>query len=149
MNDLLVRVVLEFVRTAQAVTVILDGNNVIRIENLPVTNQLEEVTVYNVDFVFDSGIGVYGSNFDFTFTQEEDAVLALKATMDALNANNPTPTGAGPVGTDQFFIGVEFDDTSQVPVIAALGGENILGLWDQCDTDCIGGAAVPQITDLR
>jgi hypothetical protein len=122
---------------ATAAEVILEGDNVIRIENLSVTNQLEEVIVYNVDFVFSSGIEVYGENFLFDFTQEEDASLARQAVKDALNANVPTPTAAGHSGTDLFFIGVEYDDSSAIPVVAALGAEHLPpGQWDNCDTDC-------------
>jgi hypothetical protein len=54
--------------TVQAATVILDGDNVLRIENLSVTDQSEEVTVYNVDFLHDSALSVYGQNFLFDYT---------------------------------------------------------------------------------
>jgi hypothetical protein len=128
---------------AQAATVILDGDNVIRIENLAVTNQAEEVTIYNVDFVYELAIDVYGENYRFDFTQEEDGALARGAVMEALNDNDPTPSGAGPIGDSHFFIGLDFDDTSEIDVVAALGGEYRLGVWDPCDTECTpGGAAV-------
>ena len=123
---------------AQAANVILDGNNnVIQIENLEVTNQLNEVTLYNVDFVSGTGSDVYGISYQFDFTQEEDGVLARDDVMDALNVNIPTPTGAGPLGTFQFFIGLEFDDTSGFPLIAALGAEHIISDWIACQTDCV------------
>lgn len=92
---------------------------------------------------------VYGSNFDFTFTQEEDGILALSATMDALNAHSPVPTGAGPDGTDQFFIGIEFDDTSEIPVVAAVGGEHFVAGWDQCDVDCLAGVAILGVDETK
>ena len=121
--------------------VILEGNNVIRIENLEVINQLEEVTVYDVDFVYKSAIEVYGEDYQFDFAAEEDAVFARNAVREALNINNPTPTGAGPSGTDQFLIGQEFDDTSPVHVVASLGAEHFEGVWGICEIDCIAGVA--------
>jgi hypothetical protein len=126
------------VSMAQAADVILDGNNVIRIENLEVFDDQGGPTVYDVQFVFNTARNVYGSNLDFPFGQEEQAFNALEQVTDALNANNPTPVGAGPNGTDQFFIGVEEDDG----FIAAVGGENIAGIWDQCKIDCLVGTAV-------
>jgi hypothetical protein len=123
---------------AQAAEVILQGNNVIRIENLEVFDDQGGPMLYDVDFLFDTGLNVYGANLEFDFHQEEQAFNALEQVMDALNANNPTPVGAGPNGTDQFFIGVEQDDG----FIAAVGGENFAGLWDQCDRDCVVGTAV-------
>jgi hypothetical protein len=137
-------VTLAFASSAQGATVILDGDNVISIENLLVTNQLEETTPYNVDFVFGPSDQIYGVGSDFNpdFGQEEDAVLARQAAMTALNDNNPTPSGAGPQGTDQFFIGVEYDD-SAFPVVVSVGAEHFLpGQWDTCTTDCIDIADV-------
>jgi hypothetical protein len=143
-------VTLAFASSAQGATVILDGDNVISIENLLVTNQLEETTPYNVDFVFGPSDQIYGVGSDFNpdFGQEEDAVLARQAAMTALNDNNPTPSGAGPQGTDQFFIGVEYDE-SAIPVVVSVGAEHFLpGQWDTCTTDCIDIANVGIATIL-
>jgi PKD repeat protein len=132
----------------QAEEVITEGNRVVGITGLEVINQFEEVVVYDVSFVFDSGQSVYGSEFNFTFTNEEDGALALSAVTSALNTTSPVPTRAGPNGTDKFFIGVEQDDG----VIAAFGGQFFAGLflWDQCDRpDCfVGTALVPADTPV-
>ena len=37
--------------TVQATTVILDGNSVVGIEDLAVTNQFSEVTIFDVEFL--------------------------------------------------------------------------------------------------
>jgi hypothetical protein len=116
--------------------VILDGNdNVIGIENLEVFVFPTEIKVYNVDFVDGSAIDVYGSALDFDFPVSADAVSALKAVNDALNANNPTPPGAGPQGSDQFFIGSrEFGG-----IVNAAGGQNLSGVWGDCEDGCLAG----------
>ena len=136
--------------TAQAATVILDDDdNVIRIENLPVFDETTEETIfYNVDFVYDTGTNVYGNPpvFDFTSPEDDETILlALEAVTDALNANNPTPLGAGPESTNDFFIGNTVEDG----FVVALGGENIAGVWNQCDktaslddVECLAGVAI-------
>jgi hypothetical protein len=131
---------------AQAADVILDSsNNVIRIENLEVFDDQGGPELYDVEFVFDTGSNLYGSNLlDFDFEDEEDAFLALQQVNEELNLNSPTPVGAGPNGTDQFFIGVDIEDEG---FVAAIGGENFQGIWDGCDTGCIGGAAVLASTE--
>ena len=125
---------------AQATEVTLDGNNnVIRIDNLEVFDDREGAMLYDVQFVFNTATNVYGSNYDFDFPQEDNALFALEAVLNALNANNTRPQGAGPNGTEQFHIGVEFDDG----FIATVAGENINGVWDQCRiNDCALGTAI-------
>jgi hypothetical protein len=155
MKSLLIYLVvtLAFASSAQGATVILDDSlNVIAIENLMVTNQLEVTKAYNVNFVFASSDQILGVGNDFNpdFGQEEDAVLARQAAMTALNDNNPTPSGAGPQGTDQFFIGVEYDDSAfPVVVVVSVGAEFFLsGQWDTCATGCIDIAGVGIATIL-
>ena len=121
--------------TTQAATVTTVDGNVTKIENLEVVNQLEEVTIYNVDFVTALGSDIYGTNYDFDFTQEEDAVLARNAVNEALNIDNQS-SGAGPDGTSQYQIGLEFDDTSGLDLIAGIGGEYIGSVWSPCDVEC-------------
>ena len=125
--------------TAQATEVVLDeNNNVTKVTNLEVVIN-EGVTVYDVTFVFDTGFNVYGGDIlNFQFANQDDAVVALAQVMDALNANSPVPVGAGPNGTDQFFVGGDEEND----LIVAAGGENFDGLWDQCQTDCVAGVAV-------
>jgi hypothetical protein len=130
------------VDTSSAPSVELDENgNVTRIENLPVVDETTGDTItYNVRFVYDTANNVYGSDLNFPFTPPEDdetIFLALEAVTDVLNAEDPIPPGASSQGTDQFFIGYEEDG----PVVA-VGGENIAGVWDQCETDCIAGVAL-------
>jgi hypothetical protein len=126
--------------TAQAApTVILEGTKVIRIENLEVFDDTGGPEVYDVDFVYSSANNVYGSQSNIDFPQEEDAVFALRAIMNALNINNPRPTAAGSNGTKQFHIGIEFDDG----FMATVGGESFTTVgWDECVTDCFLGTAV-------
>ncbi len=125
--------------TAQAQMVETDANgNVLRILNLTILLDQGAPTVYDVDFINGTGISVYGSTFQFTFTQEEDALAALAQVNDALNADTPVPPAASLVGTTQFFIGAEEDDG----LIAAVGGENISGQWGPCETGCIASATV-------
>jgi hypothetical protein len=124
---------------AQAATVVLDGNSVIRIESLLVLDRMGDTTRYNVDFVSDDAIGVYGPGLDYDFTNEEDALLALGALLDALNGNDPLPERAGPRSTLDFFIGARTQG-----VVVAAGGEFLVaaGAWDQCALpDCVAGVA--------
>ena len=116
--------------------------NVTRILNLQVIDETtEEVTIYNVRFVYGQANVVYGSDLNFPFTPPEDDETifgALEAVTDVLNAEDPIPPGASSQGTDQFFIGYEEDGP-----VTAVGGENIAGAWDQCETNpCIGGVAL-------
>ena len=91
--------------TAQAATVILDeDDNVIRIEGLVVLDSSLEITAYNVDFVHDTAVNVYATG-EFDFPSDADALAADLAVRDTLNAEDPVPPGAGPQGSDQFFIG--------------------------------------------
>jgi hypothetical protein len=126
--------------TAQAATVILDGNNnVTRIDNLQVFDDLGGPVTYDVYFVYGRGVDVYGSNFNFDFPDEDAAYSAQIAVSNALNEHSPTPVGAGPKGTAQFFIGTDLEDGN---VIVATGGEVKAGIWDECDIDCLAGAAL-------
>ena len=129
--------------TAQAARVILEGTKVIRIENLEVFDDQGGPMTYDVDFVYDRGVDVYGSNFAFDFRDEEEALSALIAVVEELNRTNPRPDKAGPAGKDQFFIGVEVENQS---FIAAVGGEFIGGVWNECERDCVAGTAVLKAT---
>ncbi len=117
--------------------VILDDNdNVIGIENLEVLVDPDVVKVYNVAFVDGSAIDVYGATLDFDFPIDADAASALIAATVALNANDPRPLGAGPQGSDLFFIGsLEIEG-----LVYAVGGQKILGVWGDCESGvCSGG----------
>jgi hypothetical protein len=125
--------------TTQAVEVILDqNNNVTQITDLNLVIN-EGVTPVDVTFVSDTGFNIYGGDIlNFQFTNQDDSVAALLQVMDALNANVPVPVGAGPNGTDQFYIGADEEND----LIVAAGGENFGGVWDRCETDCVEGVAV-------
>ena len=122
---------------AQATEVILDGDNVIQILDLPVTDENTGKTrIYNVDFVYDTAINVYGSGLDSDFPPpggDETIILALAAVNNALNFNVPIPPAAGPLGDKQFFIGYKEEDG----LFVAIGGENFAGVWEPCATGCI------------
>lgn len=118
---------------AQAPDVILDGNSVIRIEDLRVFDEQSElIAIYDVDFKFDTALGVYGPGLDFDFTNETDALTALEAVLEALNVADPMPVQVGPSANsdDQFFIGATTEDTS----VRAVGSEYVdfagAGAWD-------------------
>jgi hypothetical protein len=135
----LVMALLSGAGTAQAATVIVDGDNVIRILNLEVILDQGGFTVFDVDFVDDTGFNIYGSSLELPFS-EEDAVNVLIQVSQALNNDIiPVPTGAGSGGSDQFFIGG--DVTPATEIIGGIGSEFFSGdgEWDRCDTDCIFG----------
>jgi hypothetical protein len=125
---------------AQAEQVILSGNNVIRIENLEVFTDQGGPELYDVEFIYSTATNVYGSNLNFPFTQEEESANAMKQVLNALNANNPSPKGAGPNGTSQFWLGEDVD--KKTGFIGAWGGEYFANtdFWDQCERDCALGA---------
>lgn len=126
---------------AQATDVIFnDDGNAIAITDLEVVDENTEVIgVYDVEFVNNRGIDVYGSGFDFG--DDETIFLAREAVNDALNTENAGPVGE--VGDDQFVIGNKWEDG----LLVALGGELISEDWETCETGCIavfgiGGVAV-------
>jgi hypothetical protein len=132
---------------ASAQTVIVEGNTVVRIENLPVPEDVgNEFTYYDVDFRFERASDVYGDldgadPFDFN---NEDAIVALEIVTDTLNGENSIPESAGVPGQDRFFIAAEFDDG----VIAAPGGQFFAQLWDQCEDNCPAGVALILATEV-
>ena len=121
--------------TAQATTVILEGNSVVRIEDLSVTDQFGDVTVYNVDFLTTTALSLYGPDL-VPQLKDEDSMLGRIAVTDALNANNPLPTAAGPANTDQFFIGAFQEETTMVAVGGEFESRNP-DEWDWCRVDCL------------
>jgi PKD repeat protein len=128
----------------QETTVIIDANdNVIRIENLEILLDQGGPTVFDVNFVYDTAFNVYGESIELPFTQE-DAINALAQVNDVLNAHTgaPVPSGAGTLGTSQFFIGADQDPLTGL--IGGVGSEYFSedGEWDGCDTDCISFVAV-------
>ena len=84
---------------------------------------------------------VYGDPLTFDFpasVRDETFFGALEAVTDVLNAEDSIPPGASSEGTGQFFIGYN----EILRTIVAVGGENIAGGWDQCETECTDGVAL-------
>jgi hypothetical protein len=132
------------VGTAHAQSVILEGTNVVRIENLPVPDESSDVTVYDVVFVDTPGFLLYGDPPDWDFEIENNAALAMTAIIEVLNDQAPVPGGAGSSGSSQFFVG--FDEENDT--IVAIGGEFQTNAWGLCSSGCVGGltAILPAVT---
>jgi hypothetical protein len=56
--------------------------------------------------------------------------------IDALNGNNPLPTGAGPLNTSRFFIGAFEEEGTMVTVGGEFESRN-KDEWSWCRTDCL------------
>jgi len=127
--------------------VCLDGDTVMGIKNLEVvTDQYGTVNI-DVDFRYETGYTVYGSdlsNFPFTNQNlEEDAFATMAQINEVLTTNNPVPGSAGQPGQDTYYIGVESETELGETVIAAVGSENVGGFWDPCaGENCLAGTAV-------
>jgi hypothetical protein len=130
----LVMALLSGAGTAQAATVIVEGDNVTRILNLEVILDQGGFTVFDVDFIADTGFNIYGDPIELPFS-EEDAGNVMIQVNQALNDNIPVPTGAGSDGADQFFIGG--DVTPITDIIGGIGSEFFGSAWDRCERDCI------------
>jgi hypothetical protein len=109
-----------------------DKGFVTAIDNLNVTYN-GKTTKYNVKFKYDTAATLY-KDTGFNFNQEEGAFAALISVQKSLNKADPTPKKAGPVGTRQFFIGVEEERNT---FVVGVGAEIFSGTWDDCETDCI------------
>lgn len=130
--------------TTQAAEVEVDpSGNAIRITNLEVL--LDQGTMFfDVDFINGTGLDIYGSEDNFAFPPEENAI-AIVQVSNALNLNNPVPTGASSAGTQQYYIpAIEY-----FGLWASFGGEffQSVGGWDGCETDCLAGTGVLQPSD--
>ena len=129
--------------TTQAATVILDGDNVIRIENLRVYNaRTTEQTYYNVNFDYIEASDAYTDDlvYEIPCTDAggcEDAYYARWAVEDALNGNDPVPLGAGPNGDRTFWIGYRTVKPEPLLIrVEATGSEIISEHWDRCSKTC-------------
>ena len=132
----------------QAADVILDGNNnVTRIENLELNFDRDEFDgLYDVDFINGTGLNIYGSEDNFDFPPEENGI-AIVQVNNALNLNNPVPTGASSAGTKLYFIpAIEY-----FGLWAAFGGEffQSVGGWDACESDCLSSISVLRPSDVH
>jgi hypothetical protein len=140
---------------AQAANVELDGSgNVIRVTDLALNLDQDDLDgLYNVDFVTGVGSDIYGDppEFDF-FPFAEDHITALIQLNNALNLNDTVPVGASSAGSDIYYVpAIEFDFLMPpVTIWAAAGAQNILGLWDACESpDCLSGIGVLRPDDIN
>ena len=128
----------------QAAEVELDGaGNVLRVTNLELNLDTDALDgFYDVEFINGTGLNIYGTLEEpFDFPPEENGI-AIVQLNNALNLNNPVPTGASSAGTRQYYIpAVEY-----FGLWAAFGGEYFPagGLWDACEVDCLSGIEVVQ-----
>jgi hypothetical protein len=128
----------------QAADVELDGaGNVLRVTNLALDLDTDELDgLYDVEFTNSTGLNIYGSvEGPFDFPPEENAIAIIQLS-NALNLNNPVPTGASSAGTQRYHIpAIEY-----FGLWAAFGGEYFqsVGGWDACETDCLSGIEVVQ-----
>jgi hypothetical protein len=110
-----------------------DKGYVTGINNLKVIDDLGKTTKYNVKFKYDTAANLY-KNKGFDFQGEDEAFFALGAVQKSLNNWSPTPPKAGPMGSKQFFIGVEEERNT---FVVGIGAEKFNGpIWDDCKTDC-------------
>jgi hypothetical protein len=118
------------VHITQAATLIISGNTATGIENLEVNGSF-----YNVEFVFDSAINVYGSPRVFDFKNETDADAAVEAVIAALNGESAV-TGVGPQSSPSFLIGYSERTIFGFPFTNSWQGRYI-GSWvnTEFDTD--------------
>jgi hypothetical protein len=127
--------------TAQAVPmVVLDGNdNVIQILGLPVVRQSGVERIYDVDFTVGTWVDVYGNPPDIHL-RDENAPLGLAEVLGTLNDWPTLAQGAGPEGSDQFFIAAFLEEPA---LISAVGGEFYPSVpdWDRCDNNQAAGQA--------
>lgn len=74
---------------AQAATVLANGSQAYRIENLEVTSGMSLVGIFNVDFLVTSAEAIYGSpNPNFDFPTQDSAEAGRDAILAALNDYN-------------------------------------------------------------
>jgi hypothetical protein len=125
--------------TAMAAEFKYENGCIKKINRLKVSNRHGEIKKYDVKFKYDTAVNVY-TDRGFDFSNEENAILALKDTRDALNNQSPIPKGASSVCNKQFFIGVEVEENV---LVGGVGEEYIKNQerWKKCQTDCSAGAA--------
>jgi hypothetical protein len=107
------------------------------INSLNVQQQNGKNKKYNVKFKYDTAANIYGKK-GFNFANEGNAFFGLIAAQNSLNRVNPIPKKAGPVGSRQFFIGIEEERNT---FVVGIGAEVLSGIWDDCETDCFAAAA--------
>ena len=133
---------------AQAFEVDFQGSNATGIRNLSV-----EGVYYDVTFLTDTGVSVYGEPpvFDFTGGNAEEAgVIAVNAVNAALNTIPAVQTVGDGQNTDRFHIGLESDEEFGNTFIATLVGE-YNGIWDPCDypsDGCVGGTTTTKESEV-
>ena len=140
--------------TVQAANVELDGSdNVIRVTNLELNFDNDDLDgFYDVDFITGVGSDIYGldpATFDF-FPAEANSTAIIQLN-NALNLADTVPVGAGSIGSDQYFVpAIEFNfPFPPIDIWGAFGGENFLGFWDACETNCLSGNTALRPGDIN
>jgi hypothetical protein len=131
--------------TAMAAEFKYENGCIKKILKLKVVNRHGEINKYDVKFKYDTAVNVY-TDRGFDFSNEENAILALKDTRSALNNQNPIPKGASSVCNKEYFIGIEIE---QSVFVGAVGEEYIKAQerWKKCQTNCGAGAALGRAND--
>ena len=153
LNVLFATLLLAFAGTASSATFDIDENgNILFIGALELNfdeSSPQEDGLYNIEFVYDTGINQYGNPPVFDVILSEDAVALIPQINDALNAEGGI-TGAGSNGDDTWYIpGIEFFDA-----IYASGASNLFGgewgvcRFDQSGRDCLSGVAANREEDV-
>lgn len=139
---------------AQAANVELDNDdNVIRVTNLELNFDDDALDgFYNVDFITGVGSDIYGFNpAEFDFFPAEENSAAIIQLNNTLNLAGTVPVGAGSIGSDQYFVpAIEFNfPLPPIDIWGAFGAENLLGLWDACETNCLSGITAMRPGDVH
>jgi len=111
----------------------------------------QEDGLYNVEFVYDTGISQYGNPPTFDIIISEDTITTAAQIADAMTAEGGI-TGAGPNGDDIWYIpGIEFFDA----IYGSASIKNIdVDTWDTCraegviDAECLAGVSANQRDDV-
>ena len=138
----------------QAADVVIENGNVIRINDLELNLDNDELDgFYDVEFVYSAGNILYGTldpEFDLP---PEELGIAIVQINNALNLNDPVPTGATTAGQDRFYIPAEqYIAGGSTRLFVAYGSEYVAVAqgWEACETgDCRSGIAIldPDVTN--
>ena len=147
-------VLLAFAGSASAAVFEVEDGNVIRILGLELEfdeSSPQEDGLYNVEFVYDTGINQYGDPPEFDIIISEDAVTVAAQIADAMTAEGGI-TGAGPNGDDIWYLpSIEYFDAIYGSASIKKFGEDT---WDTCraegaiNAECLAGVSANQEDDV-
>jgi len=130
------------VSSAQAATVIFSGDTATGIEDLDVNG-----VSYNVEFVFNSAINVYGNPRVFDFNSSNDAITAVEAVIAALSGE-PAVTGVGPQSSQSFRIGYSESEIFGFSLINSWQGRYLGSFWGDPNIEKDGADDVRSYADF-